>query len=88
MTSVELAPAPPHIVGPSWRKTVEGKWHLPEKTLGWGVLAWLSEYVNTPGGHDDPDRLRMLIAMSEAGIPGNENMFLPTDGQVRLILWG
>ena len=87
MGMVELAPTPPHIVGPSWQRTVEGDWHLPEKTLGWGVLAWMAEYVNTPGGHDDPDRLRMLIAMSEAGIPVNENMFLPTDEQVRLVLW-
>jgi len=86
-TTVELAPSPPHIIGPSWQKTVDGEWHLPEKTLGWGVLAWLSEYVNTPGGHDDPNRLRFLIEMSEAGISVNENMFLPTDEQVRLILW-
>lgn len=84
---IELLPSPPHIVGPSWQRTVEGNWHLPEKTLGWDVLAWMSEYVNTPGGHDDPDRLRMLIGMSEAGIPVNENMFLPTDEQVRLLLW-
>jgi phage terminase large subunit-like protein len=47
----------------------------------------MSEYVNTPGGHDDPSRLQLLIDMSEAGIPVNENMFIPTDEQVRLILW-
>lgn len=84
---VELAPSPPHIIGPSWQRTIDGEWHLPEKTLGWGVLAWLSEYVNTPGGHDDPNRLRFLISLSEAGIPFNENMFVPTDEQVRLVLW-
>lgn len=87
VSTVELAPTPPHIVGPSWRKTVDGRWHLPELTLGWGVLSWMSKYVNTPGGHDDPDRLKTLIEMSEAGIPVSENMFLPTDEQVRLILW-
>ena len=85
--TLELAPSPPHIVGPSWQRTIDGDWHLPERTLGWGVLKWMSEYVNTPGGHDDPGRLRMLIEMSEAGIPVNENMFLPTDEQVRLLLW-
>ena len=87
MSSPELLPAPPHIVGPSWRRTVDGDWFLPDKTLGWGVLAWMSEYVNTPGGHDDPNRLKMLIDMSEAGIKVSENMFLPTDEQVRLLLW-
>jgi phage terminase large subunit-like protein len=47
----------------------------------------MSDYVNTPGGHDDPNRLKLLIHMSESGIPVNENMFLPTDEQVRLLLW-
>lgn len=87
MQSVELAPAPPHIVGPSWRRTVDGDWYLPEKTLGWDVLAWMSEYVNTPGGHDDPQRLQILLDMAELGIAVNENMFVPTDEQVRLVLW-
>jgi phage terminase large subunit-like protein len=85
--TVELAPSPPHIVGPSWQRTIEGDWHLPEMTLGWGVLEWMSEYVNTPGGHDDPNRLRFLISLSEAGIPVNDLMFIPTDEQVRLVLW-
>ncbi|AOQ28130.1 terminase [Mycobacterium phage DudeLittle] len=85
----ELAPSPPHIIGPSWQRTVDGEWHLPDPkmTLGWGVLKWLSEYVNTPGGHDDPARLRFLIELSEAGLLDNENMFIPTDEQVRLVLW-
>lgn len=87
MAKVELAPSPPHIVGPSWQRTVDGNWHLPDRTIGWDVLSWISEYVNTPGGHDDPERLRLLIEMSESGIPINENMFIPTDEQVRLILW-
>ena len=48
--TVELAPTPPHITGPVWQKTVDGGWHLPEKTLGWGVINWLYEYVNSPAG--------------------------------------
>ncbi|AOE44627.1 terminase [Gordonia phage Strosahl] len=48
--TVELAPSPPHIIGPTWQKTTEGKWHLPEKTLGWGILNWWAQYVRTPGG--------------------------------------
>ena len=84
---VELEPTPPHIMGPTWQRTAEGDWHLPEKTLGWGVLDWMSKYVNTPGGHDDPARLRFLIEMSELGIDINENMFIPTNEQVRMILW-
>ena len=50
--TVELLPAPPHIVGPTWRKTVDGSWYLPEKSLGWGVLNWWAQYVKTPGGEN------------------------------------
>lgn len=50
METPELLPAPPHIIGPTWRKNLEGSWHLPEKTLGWGILNWLFQYVRSPGG--------------------------------------
>ncbi|GAB4588729.1 hypothetical protein [Nocardia sp. IFM 10818] len=46
----ELLPAPPHVYGPTWRKYKNGHWFLPERTLGWQILAWLWEYVLTPGG--------------------------------------
>lgn len=46
---VELLPSPPHIIGPVWQRTTEG-WFLPEHSLGWGVLNWWADYVNTPGG--------------------------------------
>ncbi|AIS74090.1 terminase large subunit [Mycobacterium phage Anubis] len=46
----ELAPSPPHVIGPTWARTVDGGWFLPEKTLGWGVLNWWAAYVKTPGG--------------------------------------
>ena len=45
-----LLPAPSHIIGPTWRKTTDGKWYLPDRTLGWGVLGWLFKYVRSPGG--------------------------------------
>jgi phage terminase large subunit-like protein len=47
---VDLAPSPPHIVGPTWQKTADGRWHLPKRSLGWGILNWLAAFVNTPGG--------------------------------------
>lgn len=48
--SVELAPSLPHITGPTWQKTADGNWHLPERTLGWGILNWWATYVKSPGG--------------------------------------
>lgn len=50
METPALAPTPPHVVGPTWQKTANGKWYLPQKTLGWGVINWLFKYVRSPGG--------------------------------------
>jgi len=46
----ELAPLPPHLAGPTWQRTADGGWYLPEKTLGWECLNWLAKYVNSPDG--------------------------------------
>ena len=46
----ELAPQPPHIMGPTWARNTDGSWHLPENTLGWGVINWWGKYVKSPGG--------------------------------------
>ncbi|QEA11474.1 terminase large subunit [Mycobacterium phage Anglerfish] len=45
-----LLPAPAHIQGPTWRQYEDGSWFLPEKTLGWQIISWLFEYVNSPAG--------------------------------------
>lgn len=52
--TVELAPTAPHITGPVWQKTADGGWLLPDKTLGWEVLNWWAEYVNSPGPDGGP----------------------------------
>lgn len=79
----ELAPMPPHISGPTWARNEDGSWHLPEHSLGWGVLDWLAWYVKTPAGeHSDPKTLEML---SSLGLP--PDAFLPTDEQARFIVW-
>lgn len=46
----ELAPQPPHQIGPTWARNEDGSWHLPERSLGWAILNWWADYVNTPGG--------------------------------------
>ena len=48
--SQELRVSPPHIVGPTWARTLDGHWFLPKLTLGWALLDWLYFYVRTPGG--------------------------------------
>lgn len=46
-----LLPAPSHITGPTWRQYPDGSWFLPAHTLGWGIINWLAEYVNSPDGN-------------------------------------
>ncbi|ASR77117.1 terminase large subunit [Mycobacterium phage MyraDee] len=48
----ELAPSPAHITGPTWQRTTDGKFYLPEHSLGYAVLAWMFEYLRLPGGPD------------------------------------
>ena len=40
----------PWVIGPTWQTNDDGEFILPERTLGWGVINWLYEYVLTPGG--------------------------------------
>lgn len=40
--------------GPTWRRNEAGKWDLPERTLGWQVIGWISEYINLPKPKDNP----------------------------------
>lgn len=46
----ELMPQPPHLVGPTWARTLDGSWYLPEKTLGWGIINWLATNIKAPDG--------------------------------------
>ena len=41
---------PPSILGPTWQKNDDGSWSLPKHSLGWEVLGWLAEYLNSPTG--------------------------------------
>jgi hypothetical protein len=41
----------PVAIGPTWqRDSKTGAWLLPERTLGWEVLGWTSEYLRQPDG--------------------------------------
>jgi len=47
--AVDLAPV---STGPTWRRDEAGAWILPERTLGWQVLAWTADYLRQPDGPD------------------------------------
>lgn len=40
----------PWVIGPTWTRGEDGKFILPERTLGWEIINWLYDYVLTPGG--------------------------------------
>lgn len=51
--SAELAHElfPPTLIGPTWQKTPDGEWLLPELSLGWEILSWIStRLTNDDGG--------------------------------------
>jgi hypothetical protein len=50
MGSPPLAPAPAHIVGPTWQKLENGDFYLPEHTLGDEIVNWMWKYVVQPSG--------------------------------------
>lgn len=47
----KLLPQDPWIEGPTWRRYDDGSWYLPEKSLAWGLVNWLAEYVRSPDGN-------------------------------------
>ena len=42
----------PVAYGPTWRRDGDGKFVLPERTLGWQVLGWTHEFLRQPDGPD------------------------------------
>lgn len=47
-----LSAGEPVRIGPSWQRTTDGGWLLPEHTLGWDVLAWTAQWLQHPDGPD------------------------------------
>jgi len=41
---------PPSLIGPTWQKNPDGSWLLPEITLGWDLLGWVSIKLTDPDG--------------------------------------
>jgi phage terminase large subunit-like protein len=65
LTVDEIAALEHIYYGPSWRKTEDGKWDLPEHTLGWQILGWCAEFLNnfdgTPNLRLTAEQARILL---------------------------
>lgn len=42
---------PPTLIGPTWQTNEDGSWLLPEYTLGWHILGWVSTKLTDPEGN-------------------------------------
>lgn len=47
---VETYVYPPSAIGPTWQRTPDGYWALPERTLGWWALAWTGVWLQQSRG--------------------------------------
>lgn len=63
----------PVCLGPTWRRREDGRWDLPERTLGWGILAWSADNIQHPDGSPwmfTPEQARFVLwlyALNEQG---------------------
>lgn len=75
MTTAPLSPVKPLCVGPTWQRDPDhpSGWLLPERTVGWAVVAWQSENLRHADGRPwryTPEQLRFILwwyAVNERG---------------------
>jgi hypothetical protein len=53
-TNLDLLPAPSHVIGPTWQQFRDGRFWLPDRSLGWEVINWMAAYLAMPGDPDKP----------------------------------
>ncbi len=54
----------PVTIGPTWERGEDGRFILPEFTLGWHVLAWTATYLQHANGNRwryTPEQARLVL---------------------------
>jgi hypothetical protein len=77
MSTATASLAEPVHIGPTWQRGPDGKFVLPQRTLGWQALQWTATYLRQPDGPDagtswryTNEQARFLLwwyALDEAG---------------------
>ncbi|QOV06131.1 terminase large subunit [Streptomyces phage Salutena] len=73
LTPEEIDLLEPSFIGPTWQKDAFGRWVLPDKTLGWQIAGWCSEWLLAEDGGPwkfTREQLRFVLhwyAVDEAG---------------------
>ena len=80
----------PFTLGPTWKRGPDGKFVLPEYTLGWQCLAWTAAYLQHYAGRPwryTPEQARLTLWWY--AMDPSTNRFLWRDGVIqRLKGWG
>jgi len=73
MNTATLSAVDPVKIGPTWQRGEDGKWLLPQRTLGWQAIQWAAKWLQ----HEDetpwrytPEQARFVLwwfALDEAG---------------------
>ncbi|AXQ62331.1 terminase large subunit [Streptomyces phage TinaBelcher] len=50
LTPEEIDLLEPTFIGPTWQRDAFGRWVLPDKTLGWQIAGWCSEWLLAEDG--------------------------------------
>lgn len=50
LTEFDVEEYPPTYIGPTWARDEDGRFSLPEHTLGWEVAGWCAQYLLGPDG--------------------------------------
>lgn len=80
----------PVAIGPTWQRSADGRFVLPEYTLGWHVLAWTATYLQHHAGAPwryTPEQARLTLWWY--ALDPQSGRFLWRDGVIqRLKGWG
>ncbi len=47
LAAEEIEALEPTFIGPVWQRNEDGGWALPKHTIGWELLGWAAEYLNS-----------------------------------------
>jgi phage terminase large subunit-like protein len=73
LTPEEIAALEHIYIGPTWAKSPDGSWYLPERTLGWEIAMWCTTWLRGMDGQPwkfTPEQLRFVLwwyAIDERG---------------------
>lgn len=81
---------PAQLIGPTWSRGEDGEFLLPERTLGWHILAWIEQHLTAIDGDGPfiptPEQARFILwfyALDDDG-----RFIYPTAVLQRLKGWG